>query len=95
VRLEAGEAVVLYTDGVTDARGDADRFGSERLEHVVAASAGLTAGTVAAHIDEALIAFQAGEQQRDDIALLVLRPPPAAVPDGQTAEVAGSPFPLG
>jgi serine phosphatase RsbU (regulator of sigma subunit)/PAS domain-containing protein len=95
VRLQAGEAVVLYTDGVTDARGDADRFGSERLERVVAAGAGLTAGTVAAHIDEALIAFQAGEQQRDDIALLVLRPPPAAVPDGQTAEVAGSPFPLG
>jgi serine phosphatase RsbU (regulator of sigma subunit)/PAS domain-containing protein len=95
VRLAAGESVVLYTDGVTDARADADRFGSERLERVVAAGAGRSAGTVAAQIDEALIAFQAGERQRDDIALLVLRPPPAPVPDGQTTDVAGSPSPLG
>jgi serine phosphatase RsbU (regulator of sigma subunit)/PAS domain-containing protein len=78
VRLQAGETAVLYTDGVTDARGDADRFGSERLERVVAAGAGASAGAVAAQLDEALIAFQADEQQRDDIALLVLRPPPAA-----------------
>jgi PAS domain S-box-containing protein len=91
VRLEPGDAIVLYTDGVTDARGDADRFGDERLERVVAAAAGASAGTIAAQIDEALITFQAGEQQRDDIALLVLRPPP----DGQTPEVAGSPSPAG
>ncbi len=94
-RLMPGEAIVLYTDGVTDARGDADRFGTARLEDVVAAGAGASADMVAAHIDAALIAFQAGEPQRDDIALLVLRPPPAPVPGGQTPEVAGSPFPAG
>jgi PAS domain S-box-containing protein len=77
VRLLGGEALVLFTDGVTDARGDGDRFGSERLERVVAEGAGESAGAVAARLDEALLRFQAGEPQRDDIALLVLRPPKA------------------
>jgi serine phosphatase RsbU (regulator of sigma subunit)/PAS domain-containing protein len=95
VHLEAGDAIVLFTDGVTDARGDADRFGDERLGRVVAATAGASAGAVAAQIDQALIAFQGGVQQRDDIALLVLRPPPAPAPGVQTSEVAGSPFSAG
>jgi PAS domain S-box-containing protein len=93
-RLGPGEALVLYTDGVTDARGDADRFGIERLERVVAATGGASADAVAARIDQALIAFQSDEQQRDDIALLVLRPPTAAVHDGQPP-VARSPFAAG
>jgi len=91
LQLAPGESIVLYTDGVTDARGDADRFGSERLERIVAAGAGASAGELAAQIDEALIAFQGGEPQRDDIALLVLRPPL----DGQRPDVAGSPSPDG
>jgi PAS domain S-box-containing protein len=77
IHLRAGESLVLYTDGVTDARGPVDRFGSERLEAVVAAAAGRpasTASTVAAAIDEALIRFQDGRPQRDDVALLVLQP---------------------
>ncbi len=94
-RLGPGESIVLYTDGVTDARGQADRFGSERLERVVAAGAGEPADTVATQVDDALIDFQGQEPQRDDIALLVLRPLPAPAADRQTPEDAGSPSPTG
>ena len=69
-----GDVLVLYTDGVTDARGDDERFGDERL---LAALRGATdaAGAVAA-IDRALNAFQRGAQA-DDTAILALDLPPS------------------
>jgi serine phosphatase RsbU (regulator of sigma subunit) len=73
IQLLGGESLVLYTDGVTDARGPRERFGAERLDAVVAATAGQPASAVAAAVDEALIRFQDGQPQRDDVALLVLQ----------------------
>jgi GAF domain-containing protein len=72
VRLAPGESIVLYTDGVTDARGADGRFGTERLAGVLAAATGLEPDEVANRVDEALLAFEEGPQ-RDDVALLVLR----------------------
>jgi phosphoserine phosphatase RsbU/P len=72
VALAPGQSLVLYTDGVTDTRGDAGRFGSERLAALLAEADGLAADAVATRIDEALAAFEAGEQ-RDDVALLVMQ----------------------
>ena len=69
----AGDALVLYTDGVTDTRGeDGELFGEERLSELLARAAALDADEVASRIDDALQAFEYG-QQRDDVALLVLR----------------------
>jgi sigma-B regulation protein RsbU (phosphoserine phosphatase) len=69
----AGDALVFYTDGVTDTRGeDGDLFGEERLSELLVGAAALDADEVAARIDEALQAFEHGDQ-RDDVALLVLR----------------------
>jgi serine phosphatase RsbU (regulator of sigma subunit) len=69
----AGDALVFYTDGVTDTRGeDGDVFGEERLSELLDGSAALDADEVAARIDDALQAFEHGHQ-RDDVALLVLR----------------------
>jgi PAS domain S-box-containing protein len=72
VPLALGDGLVLYTDGVTDTRGAPGRFGSERLAAVLSEAAALDADAVASRVDEALGAFQAGEQ-RDDVALLVLQ----------------------
>ena len=69
----AGDALVFYTDGVTDTRGeDGDVFGEERLSELLDGSAALDADEVASRIDDALQAFEHGHQ-RDDVALLVLR----------------------
>ena len=58
---------------MTDTRGeDGDLFGEERLSELLLGAAALDADEVAARIDEALQAFEHGDQ-RDDVALLVLR----------------------
>jgi sigma-B regulation protein RsbU (phosphoserine phosphatase) len=72
VWLGPGESLVLYTDGVTDTRSAAERFGAERLEAVLSRAAGLEADEVADGVDRALLEFEDGPQ-RDDVALLVLR----------------------
>jgi serine phosphatase RsbU (regulator of sigma subunit) len=72
IELSPGDALVLYTDGVTDASSAGGRFGQERLEEVLRAAAGSDAGAIAEALDESLLAFQEGPQ-RDDVALLVLR----------------------
>jgi PAS domain S-box-containing protein len=74
VELRDGSALVLYTDGVTDTRGAAGRFGFERLEALLRDIGPAPVDLIAHRIDEALVAF--GEQ-RDDVALLVMAPQPA------------------
>ena len=70
--LPAGGAVVLYTDGVIEARSGGELFGSERLDEVLAANAGRTAQELA---DEVLIACRgfAGGALADDCAIVVLK----------------------
>jgi PAS domain S-box-containing protein len=75
--LGPGDAVVLYTDGVTEARAAGDLFGEDRLMTLVESCAGLGAPSVAKRIERAVVAFQGG-RPHDDIAILVLRIPPAA-----------------
>jgi phosphoserine phosphatase RsbU/P len=73
VVLDGGDALVFYTDGVTDTRGeDGELFGQDRLNELLDGVAALDADEVCSRIDEALRAFERG-QQRDDVALLVLR----------------------
>ena len=70
--LEPGEALVLYTDGVTDAVGAEERFGSERLLEVLSSAPPASADEVVARLEAALDVFRVGPD-RDDIAVLVLR----------------------
>jgi sigma-B regulation protein RsbU (phosphoserine phosphatase) len=72
VRLGPGESLVFYTDGVTDTRGSAGRFGADRLAGVLAGATALEPDEIANRVDAALIAFEEGPQ-RDDVALLVLQ----------------------
>ncbi len=73
--LAPGEALVLYTDGVVEARSPEGLFfGEERLMALLRSSAGLDAPTIASRIEEAVLNFQE-QAARDDIAVLVLRVP--------------------
>ena len=67
--LNHGEIMVLYTDGVTEARDADELYGPERLERAVAP--GGPAGDVADRLLADVDAFQHG-RQRDDIAILVV-----------------------
>jgi sigma-B regulation protein RsbU (phosphoserine phosphatase) len=71
--LDPGDTLVLYTDGVVDARDESgERFGEERLYAAVGAAAGGAAEAVAAAVDEAVGAFDPS-RRRDDRAIVVLR----------------------
>lgn len=70
--LAPGDRIVLYTDGVTEARNcDEDFFGRKRLREAVAAAAGLDCAGMHDAIQQALKDFTGGAEQSDDITLVV------------------------
>ena len=75
VPLAPGDALVFYTDGVTERRRGRELFGSTRLRDAAAPLAGYSADVVAARLRTATLGFSA-EAPRDDIAILVLRNEP-------------------
>ena len=74
--LRPCDTLVLYTDGVTEARSHLDRqfFGEDRLENVVAALGGLPAAGMANAILKSARAFSGGNLS-DDTVVLVLKVP--------------------
>jgi sigma-B regulation protein RsbU (phosphoserine phosphatase) len=72
--LHAGDALVLFSDGVTDAQDAADEeFGEARLLDALASTAAHDAETVIDRIFEAIDAFAGGAPQFDDMTILVAR----------------------
>jgi len=75
-RLEflPGDALVCYSDGLTDAESPAgNRYGLERLQMVVAAAARESARDLVEAIIADVDAFRAGSTQPDDMTLLVMK----------------------
>jgi serine phosphatase RsbU (regulator of sigma subunit) len=70
LELQPGDVLVLYTDGVLDARGPHDRFGEARLEATLTGVA--SAADAVERIRAALSDF-AGTDQDDDVAVLALQ----------------------
>jgi hypothetical protein len=76
VVLHPGDALVLYTDGVVEARDDrGSQFGFERLEALLSTCAGRSAGGIARRLELAVLDHQ-GDKMPDDVAILVLRAQP-------------------
>jgi PAS domain S-box-containing protein len=70
--LGPGDALVFFTDGVIEGRGNARTLDEEGLADLVATCAGAGADAIAARVEDAAVAAQGGSP-RDDIAVLVLR----------------------
>jgi sigma-B regulation protein RsbU (phosphoserine phosphatase) len=74
VRLESGDCMVLYTDGVTDAiRGDGERFGMERLRQVVLQNLPSSATEIVTAVEAAVGEFADSAAQFDDMAIVVAK----------------------
>jgi phosphoserine phosphatase RsbU/P len=71
-RIDPGDALVLYTDGVTDTR-DAARafFGEDRLRATIGATCGEHAQAMVDAIMGAVLAFRGEAEAFDDLTLLV------------------------
>ncbi|GAC1443559.1 MAG: hypothetical protein NVSMB55_17440 [Mycobacteriales bacterium] len=81
VVLGPGDALVFYTDGVTERRSGGDMFGDSRLLACVRGGAGRSADWVAGHLEDDVQRFGAGPS-RDDLAVLVIRCTAVAARDG-------------
>jgi sigma-B regulation protein RsbU (phosphoserine phosphatase) len=72
--LEPGDVLVLYTDGLVEARARGRFFGAERVARLAAEHRKGGAGAVAGALDRASAEF-AGEGVVDDVAILALGVP--------------------
>jgi adenylate cyclase len=89
-RLEPGDTLCLFTDGITEAAGpDGQLYGRERLHALLG---GLDQAASAAEVGEAIrrdvAAFTGGTEPYDDMAVLIIRytgPPALPLPPGERA----------
>lgn len=80
IELKSEDALVIYSDGVTDAGTtpesvdfEADAFGQERLETVIAANATLQASALLDAISGEVTRHAGSSKQFDDITLIVMK----------------------
>lgn len=71
VELHPADSLVLYTDGVTEARGIGGQYGESRLVSLLEACGGMSAKSIAEAVETAVLEHQDGIAQ-DDIAVLVV-----------------------
>jgi serine phosphatase RsbU (regulator of sigma subunit)/anti-sigma regulatory factor (Ser/Thr protein kinase) len=74
-RLDPGDTLLVYTDGVTERRRGREQFGAERLLTVAARAAGRPAMQVVGAVREAVERFST-DPLDDDVALLAVRAAP-------------------
>jgi len=73
-RLTAGDLIVIYSDGITEARDEAgEDFGEDRLLESVQSRSGATADEILEGLFRDVDVFVAGAPQHDDMTAIVLR----------------------
>jgi phosphoserine phosphatase RsbU/P len=73
LRLEIGDLLALFSDGITEAFSDAgEEFGEERLVEVLATHRGLQAAALVDLVIRRVSEFS-GSEQEDDMTLVVAR----------------------
>lgn len=75
ITFEPGDVLVCYSDGVTDAvrPGDKQMYGLERLQAIIAKEARTSARELVELIVDDIDRFRDGEEQPDDLTLLVTK----------------------
>ena len=73
LELQPADAIVFYTDGITEAGAPRNMLGEEGFREVLSRCVGMTAEQICASIDEVLLTWQTEKGHRDDCAVLVLR----------------------
>jgi sigma-B regulation protein RsbU (phosphoserine phosphatase) len=72
-QLQAGDKLVVYSDGVSEATDwSGEQFGEKRIEAVLKANATLEAGELYEKLRQELATFTCDAEQDDDVTLLVL-----------------------
>lgn len=75
--LRAGDSMILFTDGVTEARSHSDRdlYGEDRLRGLIVGLGEASAEHIADVIQQAALAFSGGHSSDDTVALVLKVPP--------------------
>jgi len=74
ISLKKGGAIVLYTDGITEAINEKDEeFGEKRLAKLLDKYADLSAQDMCEKLIEDVYAFQAEREQFDDMTMFILK----------------------
>ncbi len=74
IRIAPGDTLLLYTDGITEARNaEEEEFGLARLEQVLRSNPQLDVNQLYQKIIAEVNQFSAGVPQNDDITLVILR----------------------
>jgi serine phosphatase RsbU (regulator of sigma subunit) len=86
LKLEDGDTLVLFSDGITEAEGpDRELFGFPRLHEILAGRQEVSLESLKKIVLDAVNAYSRGESQSDDITLLLVRYRASAHEDSATA----------
>ncbi|MBW6535525.1 MAG: SpoIIE family protein phosphatase [Mariniphaga sp.] len=74
IKLEKGDTIILYTDGVTELMNDQkNQFGSERLKEKLQKLGNLSPSEIVINLEKELADFKGDHPQADDICLFAIK----------------------
>ncbi len=73
LRIEPGDTLVIYTDGLVEARNEKEEYGVKRLREKVAELGARPAVEIVQGIMDSVRKFTNSEIQRDDVTLVVVK----------------------